>query len=117
MKAVFQKIKAKSRKVSLRTGYESYSENEYGKTARITDQSYRERLTSWQIPAIQAHFGDLTDKVFLDIGAGDIVQATSWRKWDTKTFLPVIKTVFEFRTQENHWQHAGFSAICNHVVR
>ena len=73
MKAVFQKIKAKSRKVSLRTGHKSYSENEYGKTARITDQSYRERLTSWQIPAIQAHFGDLTDKVFLDIGAGDIV--------------------------------------------
>ena len=73
MKAYLRKIMSAVRGVSHETEYTSYSENEYGKTARITDQSYRKRLTSWQVPAIKTHFGDLTEKVFIDIGAGDIV--------------------------------------------
>ena len=30
-------------------------------------------MLSWQVPAIECHFGNLDGKVFLDIGAGDIV--------------------------------------------
>ncbi|MCF8467782.1 MAG: class I SAM-dependent methyltransferase [Sneathiella sp.] len=55
------------------TGYENYTENNYGKKPRITNEEYRERLTSWQVPAIIEHFGDLTGKIFIDVGAGDIV--------------------------------------------
>lgn len=61
------------RRARLRTGYEEYTENNYGKVARITNDEYRERLTSCQVPAIKRHFGNLTGKTFLDIGAGDIV--------------------------------------------
>ncbi len=56
-----------------KTDFSDYSENNYGKKARITDAVYRDALTSWQVPAIKTHMGDLTGKVFLDIGAGDIV--------------------------------------------
>lgn len=62
-----------ARETRLKTGFEDYTENEYGKTARITDPIYRERLASWQVPAIKTHFGNLTGKVFLDVGAGDLV--------------------------------------------
>jgi hypothetical protein len=55
------------------TDFPDYRENDYGKVPRMTDAAYREALTSWQVPAIQRHCGDLTGKVFLDIGAGDIV--------------------------------------------
>lgn len=61
------------RKTPLRTGFEWYRENEYGLRPRLTDAAYRNDLTSWQVPAIKRHFGDLTGRVFLDIGAGDIV--------------------------------------------
>jgi len=50
-----------------------YTDNNYLENPRITSEKYRNRLTSWQVPAIQKHIGDLTDKVFIDIGAGDIV--------------------------------------------
>lgn len=73
MKSYLRKIVSTARAISHGTGYENYSENEYGKTARMTDQSYRDRLASWQIPAIKLHFGDLEGKVFIDIGAGDII--------------------------------------------
>ena len=68
-----KKIRRALRSVRYATGYEAYSENAYGKNARLTSQAYRDRLTGWQVPAIKTHFGDLTGKVFLDIGAGDIV--------------------------------------------
>lgn len=55
------------------TDFPDYRENDYGKVPRMTDAAYRAALTSWQVPAIQRHCGDLTGKVFLDIGAGDIV--------------------------------------------
>jgi hypothetical protein len=55
------------------TAYQEYSENNYGKVARITDAEYRRDLQSWQIPAIKKHCGDLNGKFFLDLGAGDIV--------------------------------------------
>ena len=57
----------------MQTDYEKYAENNYGKRARITNHEYRTRLTSWQVPAIKKHFGNLTGKVFIDVGAGDIV--------------------------------------------
>lgn len=50
-----------------------YTENNFLENPRITSEFYRNRLISWQVPAIQKHIGDLTDKVFIDIGAGDIV--------------------------------------------
>ncbi len=52
---------------------ENYTENNYGKVPRITNDKYRAFLTNYQVPAIKKHCGDLTGKVFLDIGAGDIV--------------------------------------------
>lgn len=54
-------------------GYPDYRENNYGKSARFTDENYRADLLSWQIPAIKEHFGSLAGKTFIDIGAGDIV--------------------------------------------
>lgn len=57
----------------MKTDYENYTENTYGKNARRTDEEYRAQLTSWQVPAVKRHFGDLTGKVFIDVGAGDIV--------------------------------------------
>lgn len=59
--------------IRYQTGFSNYLENNYGKYARITNDEYRERLTSWQVPAIKKYCGDLTDTVFLDVGAGDIV--------------------------------------------
>ena len=53
--------------------YKDYNENNYGRVARITNDAYRKDLVSWQIPAIKKHCGDLTNKAFIDIGAGDIV--------------------------------------------
>ena len=67
------RVKRAIKAIRYSTGYESYSENDYGKFARITSSSYRNDLVSWQVPAIKKHFGDLTDKVFIDVGAGDIV--------------------------------------------
>ena len=57
----------------VETDFPDYSENFYGKKARLTSESYRTDLASWQVPAIQKHIGDLTGKVFIDIGAGDII--------------------------------------------
>ncbi len=57
----------------VKTDFPKYSENNYGKVARITNDVYRQALTSWQVPAINKHIGDITGKVFLDIGAGDII--------------------------------------------
>ena len=57
----------------MKTGYEDYKENKYGRVVRITEDAYRNDLVSWQIPAIKKHCGDLTNKSFIDIGAGDIV--------------------------------------------
>lgn len=57
----------------LATQYTDYTENNYGKVARLTNEDYRNDLTSWQIPAIKEHFGSLEGKNFIDIGAGDIV--------------------------------------------
>lgn len=54
-------------------GSKAVTDNRYAQVTRITDQAYRDRLTSWQLPAIRTHFGDLTGQAFLDIGAGDIV--------------------------------------------
>ena len=51
----------------------NYIENRYGRHLRITNDEYRQDLTSWQVPAIKKHFGNLSDKIFIDIGAGDIV--------------------------------------------
>ena len=53
--------------------YRNYKDNPYGLSVRITNEEYRNRLTSWQVPAIKKHLGDLTGKVFIDLGAGDIV--------------------------------------------
>ena len=49
-----------------------YSENNYLKNPRIIGQEYRERLQSFQVPAIKKHFGTLEGKVFADIGCGDM---------------------------------------------
>ena len=49
-----------------KTGYVNYTENSYGRVATITDEKYRKALVSWQIPAIKKHFGDLTDKPFIE---------------------------------------------------
>ena len=49
-----------------------YFENHYAKKPRIVDFDYRERLQSFQLPAIEKHFGSLEGKVFADIGCGDI---------------------------------------------
>lgn len=57
----------------MKTGYEDYKENNYGRVVRLTNDEYRKDLVSWQIPAIKKHCGDLTNKSFIDIGAGDIV--------------------------------------------
>jgi hypothetical protein len=73
MKRILKKIKSIARAVKYSTGYEGYKENNYGNYARITNEGYRNWLVSWQIPAIKKHCGDLTDKSFIDIGAGDIV--------------------------------------------
>ena len=56
-----------------KTGYPNYTENSYGKNPRIIDDQERRKLAAWQIPAIQKHIGNLTGKVFLDIGAGDLI--------------------------------------------
>lgn len=45
----------------------------YKENPRLTTHDKRERLAAFQVQAIQKHIGDLTNKVFLDIGAGDIV--------------------------------------------
>lgn len=55
------------------TDYPEYSENYYGKIARFTNDDYRNDLAGWQVPAIKEHFGDLSGKVVIDVGAGDIV--------------------------------------------
>lgn len=55
------------------TGHFGYSENRYGKVARVTGVALRSTLLGYQIPAILEHFGRLDGAVFLDIGAGDIV--------------------------------------------
>jgi hypothetical protein len=73
MKRILKKIKSIARAVKYSTEYEDYQENNYGRVARITDDAYRKDLVSWQIPAIKKHCGDLTNKTFIDIGAGDIV--------------------------------------------
>jgi len=57
----------------IEVSFPRYTENAYGKNPRITSDEYRTDLTSWQVPAIKKHIGDLTGKVFIDIGAGDIV--------------------------------------------
>ncbi|MGI9446324.1 MAG: hypothetical protein ACR2NI_01560 [Pirellulales bacterium] len=56
-----------------KTGYPNYTENSYGRHPRIIDDQARRTLAAWQIPAIQKHIGNLTGKVFLDIGAGDLI--------------------------------------------
>lgn len=66
-------IKNCLRSLSRRTGYKDYKENSYGRFARKTNESSRKNLASWQIPAIKKHCGDLTNKSFMDIGAGDLV--------------------------------------------
>lgn len=68
-----RRVKSAIKAIRYPTGYENYTENEYGKHARITSSTDRNDLVSWQVPAIKKHFGDLTNKVFIDIGAGDIV--------------------------------------------
>ena len=73
MKKIIKKIKKIIKAKIYKTAYSNYSENSYGRVARITDEEYRKDLISWQIPAIKKHFGDLTDKSFIDVGAGDIV--------------------------------------------
>jgi hypothetical protein len=50
-----------------------YTENNYAKKPRTTDDKYRQLLVSWQVPAILQHFGSLEGKTFIDVGAGDIV--------------------------------------------
>ena len=50
-----------------------YSENNYLKETRITNDEYKSRLVSFQIPAILEHFQTLNNKKFLDLGCGDIV--------------------------------------------
>ena len=59
--------------INYQSEHKNYSDNKYGKYSRITNDKYREMLTSWQVPAIKKYCGDLTDTVFLDVGAGDIV--------------------------------------------
>lgn len=54
-------------------GHADYSENTGGKYTRLTSDEYRERLCSWQVPAIIKHLGSLDNSNFIDIGAGDIV--------------------------------------------
>lgn len=51
----------------------TYTENNYGKKPRKTDDKYRDLLISWQVPAIRCHFTSLEGKNFIDVGAGDIV--------------------------------------------
>ena len=58
---------------SRNTHFLDYNENSYGREARITNASYRKDLTSWQVPSIKQHLGSLEGKIFIDIGAGDIV--------------------------------------------
>jgi len=53
--------------------FTDYAENDYGKRPRYTNDEYRSRLCSWQVPAIKKHFGNIEGSNFLDIGAGDIV--------------------------------------------
>lgn len=53
--------------------YPDYKENPYGTNPRVIDDQERKKLAAWQIPAIQKHIGNLTGKVFLDIGAGDLI--------------------------------------------
>lgn len=55
------------------TDYTDYADNNYGVAVRLVDEDFRAELASWQIPAHRTHFGDLTGKVFMDIGAGDLV--------------------------------------------
>lgn len=45
----------------------------YKENPRLTTHDKRGRLAAFQVQAVQKHIGDLTNKVFLDIGAGDIV--------------------------------------------
>ena len=73
MKKFIKKIKKITNAKIHKTSYGNYTENSYGRVARITDEEYRKDLVSWQIPAIKKHFGDLTNKSFIDVGAGDIV--------------------------------------------
>ena len=73
MKKILKKIKKITNSNIYKTGFRNYTENSYGRVARITDEEYRKDLVSWQIPAIKKHFGDLTNKSFIDVGAGDIV--------------------------------------------
>lgn len=73
MQSTIKRARALARMVRYSTGHEEYGENEYGKQARLTSDEYRNNLASWQVPAIQKHCGDLTGKVFIDIGAGDII--------------------------------------------
>lgn len=49
------------------------TQNFYKQNPRLTTPDKRERVSSFQVDAIKTHIGDLTDKVFIDIGAGDIV--------------------------------------------
>lgn len=73
MKRLTKKIKSIIWAAKYSTSYENYNENSYGRVARITNEAYRTDLVSWQVPAINKHFGDLTGRTFIDIGAGDIV--------------------------------------------
>lgn len=50
----------------------SYAENNYAENPRIINEEYRTRLQSFQVPAILRHFGSLEQKVFADIGSGDM---------------------------------------------
>lgn len=71
---LFQEKLAHIRKILKETtDFQNYSENHFGKVARLTNETKRKELVAWQVPAIKNHIGDLTGKVFLDIGAGDLV--------------------------------------------
>lgn len=73
LKPVAWQIEAFLSNLRRPTGHFGYSENRYGKVARITGEAHRESLLSYQVPAILKHFGRLEGCVFLDIGAGDIM--------------------------------------------
>jgi len=51
----------------------AYTENNYERKNRTVSRNERKRLAEYQVPAIERHFGSLEGRVFLDIGAGDIV--------------------------------------------
>lgn len=110
MKKIIKKALLPFYSKKLMPGDENYFENNYKKSARTTSEEYQDRLTSWQIPAIKKHCGDLTGKVFIDIGAGDIVLAEKLPEIGIpKIFYAQDLNQFSLDTGLNRLKEAGIS--------